>query len=372
MNEFEEKDYAGARSLADGIQRNADNIMDIFNDDGSVNDTLLTLFMLIDQKNGQDEYSLITILHDQFGISLVPDEEVEKISQMLLELVKDNPFLRSLLIKRYGFDIFNEDGSINYEKLIMALLVDKISPDDIFDLLVFLEESKKHSKFVSFLGKVFATLLTNNGLALFTGIAGFGFVVGLGGFILSQNSNGDGTWNPLFKKDKYYIITKEAWSAFPFIDKELIKNKMLEVGYMDDDIECLENGGVAVLDKPLRKLHKTLEELTEENNHLIDSIDEVYDFHLFSGKNVDLDKFAVSLVIDYKKTGDSYDICQLVSEVSRENISIETYADELIRMTALAIHSSEELKKEVEGMDEKIVDEEGQIDKNKLFFMLLN
>ena len=32
MNEFEETNYAEARSLADGIQRNADNIMDIFND----------------------------------------------------------------------------------------------------------------------------------------------------------------------------------------------------------------------------------------------------------------------------------------------------------------------------------------------------
>lgn len=32
MNEFEEKDYAGARALADGVQKNADNIMDIFND----------------------------------------------------------------------------------------------------------------------------------------------------------------------------------------------------------------------------------------------------------------------------------------------------------------------------------------------------
>lgn len=32
MNEFEERDYAQARSLADGIQKNADNIMDIFND----------------------------------------------------------------------------------------------------------------------------------------------------------------------------------------------------------------------------------------------------------------------------------------------------------------------------------------------------
>ena len=26
MNEFEEKDYAGARSYADGVQKNADNI----------------------------------------------------------------------------------------------------------------------------------------------------------------------------------------------------------------------------------------------------------------------------------------------------------------------------------------------------------
>ena len=32
MNEFEEKDYAGARGYADGVQTNADNIMDIFNE----------------------------------------------------------------------------------------------------------------------------------------------------------------------------------------------------------------------------------------------------------------------------------------------------------------------------------------------------
>ena len=32
MNEFEEKDYAGARSYADAIQTNANNIMSIFDD----------------------------------------------------------------------------------------------------------------------------------------------------------------------------------------------------------------------------------------------------------------------------------------------------------------------------------------------------
>lgn len=38
MNEFEEKDYAGARSYADAVKTNADNIMGIFNDiDGVMN-----------------------------------------------------------------------------------------------------------------------------------------------------------------------------------------------------------------------------------------------------------------------------------------------------------------------------------------------
>lgn len=38
MNEFEEKDYEGARNYADSIKVNADNIMGIFNDiDGIMN-----------------------------------------------------------------------------------------------------------------------------------------------------------------------------------------------------------------------------------------------------------------------------------------------------------------------------------------------
>ena len=38
MNEFEEKDYAGARSYADAVRTNADHIMGIFNDiDGVMN-----------------------------------------------------------------------------------------------------------------------------------------------------------------------------------------------------------------------------------------------------------------------------------------------------------------------------------------------
>ena len=40
MNEFEEKDYAGARGYADAVKQNADNIMGIFNDIDGVMNTL--------------------------------------------------------------------------------------------------------------------------------------------------------------------------------------------------------------------------------------------------------------------------------------------------------------------------------------------
>lgn len=40
MNEFEEKDYAGARNYADAVQTNATNIMNIFEDIDNVMDSL--------------------------------------------------------------------------------------------------------------------------------------------------------------------------------------------------------------------------------------------------------------------------------------------------------------------------------------------
>ncbi len=40
MNEFEEKDYDSARGYADGIQKNADNILDIFNGVDATRDAL--------------------------------------------------------------------------------------------------------------------------------------------------------------------------------------------------------------------------------------------------------------------------------------------------------------------------------------------
>ena len=333
---------------------------------------------MIDQKDGVDNYSIITLLRDQFDIKLVSDETVEKISKLLLEIVKDNPFLRALLIKRYGFDIFNPDGTINYERLIMALLIDGISPDDLFDLFAFIEICERHKKLVTFLGKIFAVLCSLKTRPYLFGTLGFGLIIGLGSILRLSTDDSSNTMdsndidNPLFPKEKYYPITKEAWDSFPLIDKETIKQEMKEVGYTEDNINCLENGKIAVLDETLRNLYKTLQNIMKEHPTLKDAIEGIYNFQLLSDNNINMDKLATLLVIDYRKSSDPYDICQIVYENCKEKISIETHTEELIRIAQLALDTHEGLRNEIIDEDSKALDPYGKINKNKLLFMLLD
>ncbi len=58
MNEFEEKDYAGARSYADAIKTNADNIMGIFEDiDGIMNRLYGSNWESVGDENAHDRYN---------------------------------------------------------------------------------------------------------------------------------------------------------------------------------------------------------------------------------------------------------------------------------------------------------------------------
>ena len=60
MNEFEEKDYAGARSYADNIKNNAENIMGIFNDiDGVMNSLYGSNWGSTGADNARDRYNEI-------------------------------------------------------------------------------------------------------------------------------------------------------------------------------------------------------------------------------------------------------------------------------------------------------------------------
>ena len=67
MNEFELKDYAGARGLADSIQTNANNIMGIFDDiDGIMNNLFGTNWTSSGAEAAHDRYNIIRKNYEGF------------------------------------------------------------------------------------------------------------------------------------------------------------------------------------------------------------------------------------------------------------------------------------------------------------------
>ena len=67
MNEFEQKDYAGARSCADSIKTNADNIMTIFdNIDGIMNNLYGANWESSGAQNARDRYNQIRKNYEVF------------------------------------------------------------------------------------------------------------------------------------------------------------------------------------------------------------------------------------------------------------------------------------------------------------------
>ena len=72
MNEFEEKDYAGARSYADAVKTNADNIMGIFNDiDGVMNSLYSNNWQSAGAESAQARYNEIRKNYEIFYDTVV-------------------------------------------------------------------------------------------------------------------------------------------------------------------------------------------------------------------------------------------------------------------------------------------------------------
>ena len=60
--------------------------------------------------------------------------KLEELASQLEKLYKLDPSIRQKLKDLYGFDIFNDDGTINKEKLAIAMLMDAKNPNDQYDL----------------------------------------------------------------------------------------------------------------------------------------------------------------------------------------------------------------------------------------------
>jgi hypothetical protein len=113
---------------------------DIFNEDGTVDKDKLALALVMDNKNSIDEYSMIELLHNK-GIDIIGTEMYDTVANRLGELITQYPDLRDKLLAKYGFDIFNSDGTVNRDNLTLALLMDMEDTADDFDLLGFLADN---------------------------------------------------------------------------------------------------------------------------------------------------------------------------------------------------------------------------------------
>ena len=59
----------------------------------------------------------------------------EKLSSALAKLNQGGSDVRQVILEKYGFDVFNEDGTVNPDKLALAMLIDNKNPNDDYDLV---------------------------------------------------------------------------------------------------------------------------------------------------------------------------------------------------------------------------------------------
>lgn len=101
---------------------------DVFNDDGSVNSDKLSMALYLDDINGNGN-SMISMLSNQYGVNLVDNTLLNNYSKQLETLVLKDYGIRNTIKEQYGFDVFNDDGSVNSDKLTVAMIIDSKNSD---------------------------------------------------------------------------------------------------------------------------------------------------------------------------------------------------------------------------------------------------
>lgn len=80
---------------------------------------------------GFTDKEIESILKGEMGVSNV---KLKELSSKLEAALKSDPALRQKLIDLYGFDIFNEDGTVNKDRLALAMIMDAKNDKDKYDL----------------------------------------------------------------------------------------------------------------------------------------------------------------------------------------------------------------------------------------------
>ena len=73
------------------------------------------------------------------GNASVNKTTLDKLDSALTKLNNEGSDVRQVILEKYGFDVFNEDGTINKDKLALAMLIDNKNPNDDYDLVALLK-----------------------------------------------------------------------------------------------------------------------------------------------------------------------------------------------------------------------------------------
>lgn len=75
------------------------------------------------------------------GKAVVNKTTLDKLDSALTKLNNEGSDVRQVILEKYGFDVFNEDGTINRDKLALALMIDGKDPNDDYDLVALLKNN---------------------------------------------------------------------------------------------------------------------------------------------------------------------------------------------------------------------------------------
>lgn len=175
---------------------------DPFNADGTVDKDKLTLALVMDRKNGTDDYSIITTLHSKYGVDIVDQNAYATLQNRLETTLSKNSGLRDKIKEKYGFDVFNEDGTINRDNLSLAMLMDNKSTTDEFDLTKLLDDNYREQVTKSIVGNVSNPLKSNSSVKQ-SGVGAAPIIAGLGVLGAAGSGFAVAKHNKAKKENKY-------------------------------------------------------------------------------------------------------------------------------------------------------------------------
>lgn len=138
---------------------------------------------------------------------------------------------------------------------------------------------------------------------------GIGGAGGIGGSIIDGIIDKDPSGTGDADKNKVFNLDPEVIKNLPPETKEVIKAKLEELGFTDEEIEKILNGKVEVSKVDLNYLANKLEAALKADPTLRDKLIQKYGFDIFNADGtVNKDKLALAMIMDGKNDKDDYDL----------------------------------------------------------------